>query len=176
VLTGDSTHEALALILAIPHGVVAMSRDMVGLVETSSNLARIRTESAALTGLTSTRSSVASAIDGVIAQTTAVCQLAGASVEPSVGYPGWQPNLDSELLALGERVWTEVHGAKPVLTAIHAGLECGIIGEKFEGMDMISVGPTIENPHSPDERVGISTVARVFEFLVALLAAVAQGK
>jgi dipeptidase D len=174
VLTADAGRRAIALIQAIPHGVVAMSRDIVGLVETSNNLARVRTESNALTALTSTRSSVASAIDGTINQIQSVGLLAGAEVEASGGYPGWQPNMDSELLALGKKVWTEVHGKEPGFTAIHAGLECGIIGEKFPGMDMISIGPDIENPHSPDERVSIPTVARVFDFVTALLSALTK--
>jgi len=175
VLTAASTGRVLALIQAVPHGVLAMSRDIAGLVETSNNLARVRIEGDALVALTSTRSSVASAIDGTIAQIKSVGRLAGAKVEASGGYPGWQPNMESELLALGKKVWTEVHGAEPGFTAIHAGLECGIIGEKYQGMDMISIGPNIENPHSPDERVSIPTVGRVFDFVTALLAALARS-
>jgi dipeptidase D len=175
VLGADSSQKVLALVQAIPSGVVAMSRDIVGLVETSNNLARVRTEGDALTALTSTRSSVASAIDGTIAKIQSVGRLAGAEVEASGGYPGWQPNMESELLATGKKVWTEVHGKEPGFTAIHAGLECGIIGEKFPGMDMISIGPDIENPHSPDERVRIATVGRVFDFVTALLTQLTRG-
>jgi dipeptidase D len=175
VLSGDSSTEVLKLIQAIPHGVIAMSRDIVGLVETSTNLARVRSGKEALEMLTSTRSSVASALDGVTAQIRAVGELAGANVETSTGYPGWQPNLDSELLALGKQVWAGLYGAEPAFAAIHAGLECGIIGEKFPEMDMLSIGPTIENPHSPDERVEIPTVGRAFAFVTALLETVARS-
>jgi len=175
VLTGDSTVEVLAIVLAIPHGVLAMSRDIVGLVETSNNLARVRIAEKSLDMLTATRSAVGSAIDGAVGQIQAVARLAGANVDAGEGYPGWQPNMESELLARGKKVWTEVHGVEPGFTAIHAGLECGIIGEKFPGMDMISIGPDIENPHSPDERVKIPTVARVFDFVIALLSDLARG-
>jgi dipeptidase D len=174
-LTGDSTMEVLDLLLAMPYGVIAMSRDLKGLVETSSNMARVRTEAGALTILSSSRSSVASALDGVIDTITAVGELAGAGVTTTKGYPGWQPNMESRLLALGRRAWEKRFGAPPSFTAIHAGLECGIIGEKYPGMDMISFGPTIQNPHSPDERVSIPTVAKVFEFTRAFLEEIAGG-
>jgi len=174
VLLEDSGMKALSLCLAIPHGIVAMSRDMVGLVESSTNMARVRTEEKALTILTSSRSSVRSAVDGIIDQMVAVGELAGATVEPTDGYPGWQPNMESKLLALGKKAWTEKFGEEPTFTAIHAGLECGIIGEKYPGMDMISFGPTIENPHSPDERVSIPTVEKTFNFLESLLKTIAK--
>lgn len=172
---GDASGRAvLALLTALPHGVLAMSRDIAGLVETSNNLARVRTEGGALTVLTASRSAVASALDGVFTQLESIGALAGAEVESSGGYPGWQPNLDSELLALGRSVYAEVHGVDPRPMAIHAGLECGIISEKYPGLDMLSFGPTIQNPHSPDERVSITSVRRSFEFLEALLAAIAK--
>jgi len=174
MLSGDSTKEALSLVLAIPHGVVAMSRDLKGMVETSTNVARVRTEEKQISILTSSRSSVQSAVDGVIDQIVAVGQLAGANVEPTAGYPGWQPNMDSKLLALAKDVWVKTYNEEPLFTAIHAGLECGIIGEKYDGMDMISFGPTIENPHSPDERLQISTVERCFDFLTKLLKTIAN--
>jgi dipeptidase D len=172
----DSGRAALHLLTALPHGVVAMSRDITGLVETSSNMARVRTEDDALVVLTSSRSSVASALQGVIDQIVSIGTLAGARVEPSDGYPGWQPNLKSELLALGRAVYARVHGIEPKFTAIHAGLECGILSEKYPGLDMISFGPTIQNPHSPDERVSIPTVERSFAFLEALVAEIAKKR
>ncbi len=174
--TAGSGSAALALLTALPHGVIAMSRDIAGLVETSSNMARVRTEKAHLVLLASSRSSVASALEGVITQIESIGTLAGARVEPSEGYPGWQPNLKSELLALGRKVYTEVHGIEPRFTAIHAGLECGILSEKYPGLDMISFGPTIQNPHSPDERVSIPTVERSFAFLEALVAEIAKKR
>ena len=172
-LTDASTRAAARLLLAMPHGVLAMSRDLQGLVETSSNVARVRTEADALTILASSRSSNASALDGVIAQIRSVCALANASAEPNKGYPGWQPNMASPLLAAALEVWAKEFGDKPKITAIHAGLECGIIGEKFPGTDMLSFGPTIRWPHSPTECVSISTVGRMAQFTRALLAALA---
>ena len=170
-----STRTALGLLLALPHGVLAMSRDLPGLVETSSNVARVRTEADSLAILASSRSSNASALDGVVGQIVSICGLAGAKAEPSKGYPGWQPNMESRLLAVAQDVWKKEHGEAAKFTAIHAGLECGIIGEKFPGMDMISFGPTIKWPHSPAECVSIESVGRVHKFARALLQALAVG-
>ncbi len=175
VLSGDSTMETLNLTLAIPSSIIAMSRDLEGLVETSTNMARIRTEEERVTFLNASRSSNRSSVNSVIDSIVAIGEAAGAEVVASEGYPGWQPNMDSKLLALGRQVWEKKYGETPKFTAIHAGLECGIIGEKFDGMDMISFGPTIENPHSPDERVSIPTVARTFEFLQEFLLTIAKG-
>jgi dipeptidase D len=168
-----STRAVPRLLLALPHGVLAMSRDLPGLVETSSNVARVRTEADALTILCSSRSSNASALNGVIDQILSIGLLAGAVVEPNKGYPGWQPNMESRLLAVAREVWTKTHGEAPKITAIHAGLECGIIGEKFPGTDMLSFGPTIRWPHSPAECVSIETVGQVARFTGALLEALA---
>jgi len=175
VLSGDSTREALCLLLALPHGVTAMSRDIPGLVETSTNMARVRTGEEEVSVLTSSRSSVTSALEGLVAQIRAVGELAGGRVEPHEGYPAWQPDMESALLARAKKVWTDVHGAEPRLTAIHAGLECGIIGERYPGMDMVSIGPTIENAHSPDERVSISSTERLWAFVRAFVASLAEG-
>jgi dipeptidase D len=151
--------------------VLAMSRDLPGLVETSSNVARVRTEAGAVAILTSSRSSNMSALNGLVGQIASICGLAGAAAEPNKGYPGWQPNMESRLLAVARDVWTKKAGSEPKITAIHAGLECGIIGEKFPGMDMLSFGPTIHWPHSPAECVSIESVGKVAEFARALLAA-----
>ncbi len=176
VLTSDSTAKAIRMVIAVPHGLLAMSRDLEGLPDTSTNMARVRTEDDALTMLTASRSANRSAINAVIERLTAIGELAGATVKASEGYPGWQPNMKSDLLAFTRKTWAEKYGEEPELTAIHAGLECGIIGEKYPGMEMISFGPTIENPHSPDERVSIPTVARIFEFTLTLLSAIARSK
>ena len=172
-LTEASSRAAIGLILGLPHGVLAMSRDLPGLVETSSNVARVRFEGDVMALLTSSRSSNMSALDGVVRQIASVAGLAGAKAEPNKGYPGWQPNMGSPLLAVAKRVYEAEFGSTPRFTAIHAGLECGIIGEKFPGMDMISFGPTIQGPHSPDERVSIEAVARVAQLTKALLAKLA---
>ena len=109
-------------------------------------------------------------MDGVIAHIEAIAGAVGASATADGGYPGWKPDMNSKLLAQASQIWGELHGEKPSLQVIHAGLECGIIGEKFSDMDMISVGPTILNPHSPGERVSIPSVVRFFDFIRALLA------
>lgn len=176
VLAGPSQAKAVALIVALPHGVLAMSRDVAGLVETSNNVAAVRIAGEALVAANSPRSSNDAAMQGVIAQIAACGELAGAAVAVDEGYPGWQPNLASPIVKLAEAVHQEVHGKAPAVKAIHAGLECGIIGEKVGGMDMVSFGPWIQNPHSPDERVHIGSVADFWEFLKALLAAVAEGR
>jgi len=173
VFTDATRQRAMQLVLGIPHGVLSLVRGMEGLVETSSNMARVRLEGDKLSILCATRSAVASALDGVIAQIEAVGQAVGAEVEVAKGYPGWMPNLDSKMLATAKQVWKDVHGEDATFTVIHAGLECGLIGEKYPGMDMISLGPTIESPHSPDEQLLIPTVERFFDFVKAFLASLA---
>ncbi len=175
ILTTESRDKLLNLTLCLPHGVLAMSRDMKGMVETSSNLARVRTEADHYSILTSTRSSIASATDGVTAQIVAAGEAVGAKVKPTEGYPGWKPNMDSMMLASARKIWKEVHQSEARFEVIHAGLECGIIGEKYPGMDMISLGPTIQNPHSPDERINIPSVERFFDFVAAFLTSFAKG-
>jgi dipeptidase D len=175
VMDPAARDNALRLILGLPHGVLAMMRDIPGKVETSSNLARVRTESDRLEVLCSSRSSIGSALEGVIAQIESVGQALGAQVKLHEGYPGWKPNLESPMLAKARDVWRAVHGADAKFEVVHAGLECGIIGERYPGMDMISLGPTIENPHSPDERTHIPAVGRFFEFVKAFLAALARA-
>jgi dipeptidase D len=120
--------------------------------------------------MNSTRSAVKAAIDGVVVQIESVGAAVGAKVETDSGYPGWKPDMDSKLLAGARRIWEQVHGDEASLKVIHAGLECGIIGEKFADMDMISIGPTIMHAHSPNEQVAISTVVRFFDFFQAFLA------
>lgn len=169
VWTEAVTRRALSLLDALPHGVLVMSYDIPGLVETSTNLAVVAERDSALVIHMSNRSSVMSALRGVQARMRAYGELAGAAVETLDGYPGWKPNLDSPLLAIVKRVHERVLGFPAQVGAIHAGLECGIIGEKIEGMDMISFGPTIQFPHSPDERVQIATVGRFWNLLVEVI-------
>lgn len=166
-----STGRALALLNALPHGVLAMSYDIPGLVETSTNLARVTDADGKLAIALSNRSSVASALRAIRQRNRAIAHLAGAEVAEGAGYPGWKPNLDSPLLAVMKRTHEEVLGFAPQVGAIHAGLECGIIGEKKPGLDMISFGPTIQFPHSPDERVKVDTVGRFYRLLTATLEA-----
>jgi len=169
VWTTFSSWDVLNLLVALPHGVVAMSQDIEGLVETSTNLAAARSEDDVLSVLMSSRSSVASSLDWIRQKIRAIAGQAEAGVHEHDGYPGWKPNLDSEILGVVETVHTRVLGKEPHVEAVHAGLECGIIGEMVPGMDMISFGPQIEFPHSPDERVKVDSVGRFYDLLTAVL-------
>lgn len=171
----DSTGRALGLLLALPHGVVTMSYDIPDLVETSNNLATVHEDDGRLEIETSSRSSVASALDALRRRIRAIGELAGASVEEDEGYPGWQPDMDSEMLAIVKQVHEQELGIDPEVYAVHAGLECGLIGEMLPGMDMISIGPQIEHPHSPNERVLVPSVERFWQLLTGSLARLARG-
>ncbi|HEY3356254.1 MAG TPA: aminoacyl-histidine dipeptidase [Polyangia bacterium] len=165
VMTAESAARVRRALGACPHGVLAMSRDVPGLVETSSNLAVVTTEDQRVVVITSSRSSVAEALAGTLDQVRSVFRLAGADVKDSDGYPGWKPNLASPVLATTKAVFKRLFNKEPHIKAIHAGLECGLIGEKVPDMDMVSIGPQIESPHSPSERCYISTVSRFYELL-----------
>ena len=159
----------LQLLDTLPHGVLGMSYDIPGLVETSTNLATVKIKGDDLSIGLSTRSSVGSALEALRGRIHSAGTLAGARIEEEDGYPGWKPDMDSELLKVLRTLSEKVYGHEPEVGAIHAGLECGIIGEKCPGMDMISFGPTIEFPHSPDERVKIDSVGRFWKLLVLTL-------
>jgi dipeptidase D len=173
VFAETTASRVLDLLAALPHGVLAMSHDIPGLVETSTNLAKVRTEGGEMRIHQSSRSSVQSALRATQAKIAAFAGLAGGEARQSEGYPGWKPDLESPLLATLKRVHGETFGREANIKAIHAGLECGLIGEKFRGMEMISFGPQIEFPHSPDERVLIPSVGRFWKLLSAALAALA---
>ena len=158
-------------VFAVFNGVFAMSMDVPGLVETSSNLARIRTEQGKVTMIASQRSSVESA-KYAVQETLAACfRLAGAKVERNDGYPGWAPNPKSELLDIAVRTYKELFHKDPKVKAIHAGLECGLFLTSYPELDMISIGPTLRGVHSPSERLELATVPMVFEHLLAILRA-----
>ncbi len=169
VWTTFTAWDVLHLLVALPHGVVAMSQDIKGLVETSTNLAAAKSDEAVLTVLMSSRSSVASSLRWIRQKIRAIAAQANAEVEEHVGYPGWKPDLKSPLLQVVKTVHARVLGKEPHVEAVHAGLECGIIGEMVPGMDMISFGPQIEFPHSPDERVKVASVGRFYDLLTAVL-------
>jgi dipeptidase D len=165
-----STARLLRLLQALPHGALVMSRDIPGLVETSTNLAVASTADGRVEIITSSRSSVAPALRKVLDQICAVGELSGASVSERNGYPGWQPNMASPLLALCRSTWKQLHGTEARVAAVHAGLECGIINERLGGgVDMISFGPWLEGVHAPGEKVNWKTVQRFFAFLGAIL-------
>jgi len=159
----------LQTISALPHGVMKMSADIPGLVETSTNVAVIQTEKKSILMGTSQRSSVDSEKAEIIHTVASIFELGGAKVAGTDGYPGWKPNLDSEILKVARSTYKSLYGKEPEVKAIHAGLECGIIGERLSGMDMISFGPTLEGVHSPDEKIHIDTVEKFWNFLLAIL-------
>ena len=154
---------------AVPHGVTKMSNDIPGLVETSNNLAVVETKGKHINIVTSQRSSVASENVDITNMVTSVFELAGAEVSYGDGYPGWKPDIHSDILKVFKGTFTKMYSKEPEVTAIHAGLECGIIGEKYPGMEMISFGPTMFGVHSPDEKLQISTVPEFYNQLVNVL-------
>lgn len=156
-------------VVACPDGVFRMIPEMPDVVETSNNLAMITTENNTVTIQCLTRSSVESRKEELQEIIDSCFALAGAKVEFSGSYPGWKPNVDSHILRLMQETYHEEFGEEPRVITIHAGLECGIIGRNYPGMDMISFGPTIMHPHSPDEKVNIASVEKFYHFLLATL-------
>ena len=169
VITEVEAQKVIEFILAIPHGVESMSPDIEGLVETSNNLANIRMEDGWVKVLTSQRSSVVSKLNALTSRIESVALLAGGEARSGDGYPPWQPNMDSPLLARSIKLYEKMYGKAPVVEVIHAGLECGIIGDKNPGMDMISIGPDLKFPHCPDEKIHVGTIGKVWDFLAELL-------
>ncbi len=163
------TTNFLRAIQAVFNGVFAMSQDIPGLVETSSNLASMKIHDHKITVTTSQRSSILSARKNVADAIKAVFELAGAHVDVGEGYPGWKPNTHSEILKIAVDTYKELFGTEPKVKAIHAGLECGLFLEKYPSLDMVSFGPTLRGVHSPDERMLIPTVDKVWRHLCAIL-------
>lgn len=179
-LTVDDTRCVLLALTALPHGVLEMVPQIPGLVQTSSNVATINTSALGASGLrveigNLSRSSVDTRIDAVWAQIAAVAQLAGARFESGNRYPGWQPNVDSQLLAICRDTYRGLFNKEPNVTAIHAGLECGIIGRRMGGLDMVSFGPNIKGAHSPDERTYPRSVEKSYKMLCAVLGDLAKA-
>lgn len=168
-LNKDLAQRIVRALVAVHNGVFAMSMDVKGLVETSSNLARVRTEDGKVNIVTSQRSSVESAKLAVRQAVAACFELAGAKVESNDGYPGWTPNPNSRLLEISVRTYRELFGKEPKVRAIHAGLECGLFLDSYPNLDMISVGPTLRGVHSPSEKLELATVPMVFDHLMAIL-------
>ena len=174
-LDEKSTAALVKLLDGIPHGVLGMSKDFEGVVETSSNLAVVKTEGDTIDILTSTRSSVMSALNTAVDGIVAGARECGAEAEADEGYPGWEPNPESNLMKVAVEVYENLFGEKPEVKSIHAGLECGIIGEQVPGMDMISIGPTLRNPHSPSEDVSVSSVKKMLgDYLNGILLKIAE--
>lgn len=166
----DTTLNLLNAIYACPHGVLAMSHEIPGLVETSTNLASVKMkEGNKIVITTSQRSSTNSLKDDAGNIVNSVFTLAKAEVVHSAGYPGWKPNPDSKVLAVAKKAYKDLFGKEPEIMAIHAGLECGLFLEKYPHLDMISCGPTIRNAHSPEEQIEIASVEKWWNFLLETL-------
>jgi dipeptidase D len=156
----------------LPNGVIRMLNEMPGVVETSTNLAIIKSKENTIDVMCLLRSSVDTAKEDLGNAMTSAFELAGAKVVHDGSYPGWKPEVNSPILKTMKKVYENKFGKTPDVKVIHAGLECGIIGDVYKGMDMVSFGPTIVSPHSPDERVNIPSVAKFWKYLVETLKAV----
>jgi dipeptidase D len=156
-------------LLSLPHGVMAMSPDIPELVETSTNLATLKMDDKKIVVGTSQRSSIENAKNNVANMVEAIFKLGGAKVAVGDGYPGWQPNMDSNLLKTSKKVYKNLFKNEPKIKAIHAGLETGLLGSKYPGIDMISFGPTIQGAHSPDEKVNIKDVEKFYTLVKGIL-------
>lgn len=156
-------------IQACPNGVIRMSNDMEGLVETSSNLAIVKSDNGVIEAKCLIRSSVDTAKEDVESSIESTFRLAGADVTFGGQYPGWKPNMDSAILKTMQDVYQKKWGKIPEIKGIHAGLECGILGSAYPHWDMISFGPTIRFPHSPDEKVNVETVQKFWDYLIETL-------
>lgn len=165
----STQNNLLNALYACPHGVIAMSPDITDLVETSTNLASVKMTPQEIIIVTSQRSSLETGRRDVADMVASAFKLAGARVKHGDGYPGWTPNMDSVILSVMKKAYESLFEEPPKVLAIHAGLECGIIGEKYPGMDMISYGPTIKGAHSPDEGIEIATVEKFWDLTLEVL-------
>lgn len=168
-LDEDTQKRLINSVIACPNGVMRMSNSMPGLVETSTNLASINAKDGEIKVKCLMRSSVDSSRDELAGMMESVFTLAGAEIYFDGAYPGWKPDMDSEILVVMKNVYKTLYGKTPEVTAIHAGLECGLIGSVYPQLDMISFGPTIRFPHSPDEKVHIESVQKFWTFLIETL-------
>ena len=169
VLNSALQADLLDALYACPHGVIAMSREIPNFVETSTNLASVKFIDKKIVITTSQRSSVESSKKDVADMVASVFYLMQADVEHSAGYPGWKPNPDSEVLRISVEAYRKLFSAEPEVLAIHAGLECGLVGAIYPGMDMVSFGPTIKGAHSPDERLDIPSTVKFWELTLEVL-------
>lgn len=170
VINKKTTERLISALYACPHGVIGMSYDIPGLVETSTNLAAVKMiDNHLIEVSTSQRSSVESQKEYVVNMVSSVFELAGTKIIHNDGYPGWQPNPDSKILKLAEKEYEALFNKSAKVKAIHAGLECGLFLEKYPHLDMISIGPDMTDVHSPDEKMKISSVGKFWDFLVRIL-------
>ena len=166
----DTSKRLLQALYAAPHGVYAMSQDIPGLVETSTNLASVKMKPGNIIRIeTSQRSSIESSKQDIATMVRTVFEMAGANVSFGDGYPGWKPNPHSEILEIAAESYKRLFGVDAKIKAIHAGLECGLFLDKYPSLDMISFGPTLQGVHSPDERMLIPTVQKFWDHLLDIL-------
>ena len=166
VMDRENQNKFLNALTCLPHGVISWSQEMEDLVETSTNLASAKfSKNNTIKIITTQRSSIESAKFDASARVESCLRLAGAEVVHSDGYPGWKPNLTSEILQISHKSYTDLFGKEPMVRAIHAGLECGLVYEKIKGVDMISFGPTIRGAHTPEEMIEIKTVQMLWDLL-----------
>lgn len=171
VIEKSTSDKLLNMLYACPHGVAAMSMDMHGLVETSTNLASVKMKEDNIIEITtSQRSSIESAKYDIANQVEAALSLGGAKVTHGEGYPGWKPNLNSTILQTAKESYKKLFDEDAKVRAIHAGLECGLFLEKYPYLDMISIGPTMRGVHSPEEQLSISATQKCFNWLCDILA------
>ncbi len=176
VISDADTQKIINLMMVAPNGVIRMSRDMEGLVETSLNLAIVKTTGKNFTVQALLRSSVDTAKEALAERLVCLAELVGGTCRLSGAYPGWKPNMQSPLLKTMKQTYKKLYKKEPAVVAIHAGLECGLLGGKYPDMDMISFGPTLQSPHSPDERANIPSCKKFFDYLVAALEAIPEKK
>ncbi|MFU8844616.1 MAG: aminoacyl-histidine dipeptidase [Bacteroidales bacterium] len=174
IIDKDSQEKLLNALYACPHGVMAWSAEIPDFVETSTNLASVKFEDQGIMVTTSQRSSVKSAREDICNMVASVFRLGNADIKHSEGYPGWKPNPDSEIVSITASLYEQLFQRKPKVLAIHAGLECGLIGDVYPGMDMISYGPTIKGAHSPDERLKIDTVEKFWKLTLEVLKSIPE--
>ncbi len=170
----ESQDKLLNAIYSCPHGVIAWSQEIENFVETSTNLASVKTGDGIVKITTSQRSSVESAKKDICDMVASVFKLAGGEVEHTDGYPGWKPNPDSEIVSITAKLYKDIFNEDPKVLAIHAGLECGLIGDTYPDMDMISYGPSIKGAHSPDERLNIDTVTKFWDLTLEVLKSIPE--
>jgi dipeptidase D len=177
VINKKTQARLLGCLYACPHGVIEWSREMPGLVETSTNLASVKfINENEIQVTTSQRSSVDSARKDISDQVQSVFEMGKAKVSRTTGYPGWKPNSESEILSITRDCYIDLFGNKPIVRVIHAGLECGLFLEKYPELDMVSFGPTIKGAHSPDERLNIESTVKFWKLLLAVLEKIPNKK
>lgn len=173
----DTSDRLIKSLYACPHGVISMSHDLEGLVETSTNLAAVKMQdNSTILVTTSQRSSVESRKWDIARQVEALFLLAGAHVTHGDGYPGWAPDMNSTIMKIASDAYEELYNVKPAIKAIHAGLECGLFLTKYPHLDMVSFGPTLRGVHSPSEKMYIPAVEKFWNQLTLILKKVADLK